>query len=115
MLKRILAGLDEQLPIGIGAYNARAGARARARDRASARRPQRLTDATRVVLAVECLLGRYPADGESVRHRKGVRDDNPSGIGVSDALVLAHAIIEHCEGTGAPPTMLTVSAEQSLR
>jgi hypothetical protein len=39
----------------------------------------------------------------------------PSGIRVSNALAWAHAIIERYEGTGAPPTMLTVSADQSLR
>jgi hypothetical protein len=79
------------------------------------------------ILVAEQLLGRNLYDGESVHHRNGVRDDNrpeslelwtrpqPTGIRVSDAVKLAHEILERYEGSGAPPTTLTVSPEGSWR
>jgi hypothetical protein len=79
------------------------------------------------ILVAEDLLGRYLHLGETVHHRNGVRDDNrpenlelwttpqPSGIRVSDALAWAHQIIERYSGDGAPPTVLTLSRENSWR
>jgi hypothetical protein len=76
------------------------------------------------ILVAEELLGRCLVDGETVHHRNRVRDDNrpenlalrtrpqPSGIRVSDAIEWGK-IINQYEGVGAPPTVLTVSPENS--
>lgn len=77
------------------------------------------------ILVAEDRLGRYLHVGETVHHRNGVRDDNrpenlelwatpqPSGIRVSDALAWAHEVIERCEGDGPPPTVLTLTRDNS--
>ncbi len=74
------------------------------------------------ILVAECLLGRYLADGESVLHINGVRDDNrpenlelwtrpqPAGIRVSDAINRARSIYDQYVANGAPPTMLTLAS-----
>ena len=79
------------------------------------------------ILVAEELLGRFLIDVETVHHRNGVRDDNrpenlelwtrpqPSGIRVSDAIELAHTILDLYAGDGAPPTALTTSRESPWR
>jgi len=79
------------------------------------------------ILVVEDLLGRHLADGESVHHINGIREDNrpenlelwtrpqPSGIRVSDAIEWARTIYDRYVGPGAPPTMLTLPPEHSWR
>lgn len=79
------------------------------------------------IVVAEQLLGRYLVDGESVHHRNGIRDDNrpenlelwtrpqPSGIRVSDAIEWARVIHDRYVGSGAPPTVLTVSPEHPWR